>query len=59
MEKGEIKKRVALRLYDPHKKLIEQEFGSLQKGVDFFIEMLEKYGRKNFLKHVREKVERY
>lgn len=58
MDKTELKKRMSIRIYAPHKQIVEKEFGSVQKGFDFFIQMLEKYGRNNFLKYIREKVQR-
>ncbi len=49
MDKKEKKNRASIRIYDPHLGLIEEEFGTLQKGVDFFCEVMEKFGPKFLL----------
>ncbi len=46
MEKSEKKRTRGIRIYDPHSLILEREFGSVQKAVDFLCEIVSKYGDK-------------
>lgn len=56
MDKSELKKTTSIRVFDPHKKLFVQHFGSVQKAMDALAEFLEK-AKKKEVAEFRKKLE--